>query len=591
MNIHEYVRQQESQYESDTVTIAGKEYNQKDRINQAELMSLGVYADDAGDPILGELMYDDQLSGYAEKEAQILDFDTKHLDLAPKKPTPEARWKSAIATNGTRDIMEKDKYGQFFNKWSRTYTKYGGVLSKNTADGPQVVSWHNVITDQTDILSGVIIEKHYYTPAELVKMRGVWDSDRIDEALMLAQEDKDNSSNGLQKKSDTQGQYIEVYEVHNVHDRDLMEDEDDIDEERTRMFVITGVNHSDNGERKDDPGIILFESEEKEHPYKYLARNPIDGIALGRGIYEENLPQQVSHNLLFNEELKFVAITNVIYAKTNKKEMPSSVAALEQLSVFKLNDNEYFELESAGGRSLPGITDLRTHIAGSIRNRTGQQEAITGEEGKAGKTLGLHKLQNIEGHTRFRPKRQDIGFHFEEMVRDWVLPKALKQIRSEGSLYTTFTDAQLLELDSVMTQKELNRTFTEMTLKGEVVTPEIYEAKLREIQTNLGRQGKKRFIEDLNEFLKDVEGDIRISFTDEEFSKGDFYDNRISFIQLYGPEHPWSQAMGRKMLDEAGVTPDEIALEEERAAQLPAQGSTSGVSLAGNEQEAPAQQI
>lgn len=590
MNIFEYVRQQESSYESDTVTIAGKDYNQKDRINAAELMSLNVYADNNGDPILGSLQYDDQITGYYEKEVQILDFDTKHMDMVPDKATNEARWKSALATNGTRDIMEEEKYGSFFNKWARTYSKYGGVLSKITEDGPEVVSWHNVITDQTDILSGVIIEKHYYTAAELVKMRGVWDSNAIDNALLLAQEDKENSPNGIQKKSDTQGQYIEIHEVHHIHDRDLDMDEDEVDESRTRMFVLAGVNRSDNI-GAEDTGIILFESEERESPYKYLARNPIDGVALGRGIYEELSPQQISHNFLFNEELKFVAITNVIYAKTNKKEIPSSIAMLDQLSVFKLNDDEYFELESAQGRSLPAVTDLRNHIAGSMRNRTGQQEAITGEEGKAGKTLGLHKLQNIEGHSRFRPKRQDIGFHFEEMVRDWVLPKAIKKIRSKGYLYTAFSDAQLLELDQVMLNKELERKFTEMTLEGEVVTPEVYDKLVSDFQKGVGRQGKKRFVEGLGDFLKDVEGHIRIAFTDEEFSKTDYYDNRVSLVQLLGPEHPWSQAIIRNSMDEMGITPEELALEEERSAQLPAQGSTSGVQLAGNEQEAPAQQI
>jgi len=98
----------------------------------------------------------------------------------------------------------------------------------------------------------------------------------------------------------------------------------------------------------------------------------------------------------------------------------------------------------------------------------------------------------------------------------------------------------------------------------------------------------------LRDFLRIDDGDVRIAFTDESFDKGDFFESRVSFVQLLGPQDPWSRAMIRKSMDEAGITPEELAIEEERAAQLApdqAGGSASGVELPGNEQQAPAQQV
>lgn len=588
MNIFEYVRTQQTHYETDKVVVAGKEYNQKDRIEQAEITAMCMYKDSDEDALLGRLVYDDIISDKAAKEAQILDFDTKHLDISPKKPTEAARYKAMIATRGVQEQMEREQYGKFFNQWAHTYTKYGGVLSKNVDGKPEVISWHNVITDQTDIMSGVIIEKHYYTPSELVSMEGVWQN--TTEALLLAEEDKESEANATSgRKSDTQGHYIEVHEIHGELPLSVLEENGDPTKFRRVFMVVAGVNRA-TGEGSDTEGIILFETEEKESPYKYLARNPIDGIALGRGMFEELLPQQTIHNFLVNEELKMVAISNKIYVKTNKAEMPQSVAHLDQLSVMKLNDDEYFELESRTAASLPGLRDLRMHVMDQARSLPGMHEAIMGEEGKANEPFALARMKNIEGHSRFRPKRQDIGFHFEEIVRDWTMPKALKTLKSQDELFLTFDDAQLLQIDQIIMNKEMNRKFIEMTLEGEVVTPEDMLVMQEEMQRDLMRNGKRRFIEGLNTFLKDIDRDVRVSFTNEAVDKGELYDSRVAFVQLLGPEHPWSQAMIRKSMDEAGITPEELEVEEQRAAQMGGSGSARGVDIPGNEDVAPGQQ-
>jgi len=592
MNIFEYVREQQNSYESDTVTVSGKDFNQKERIDQIEIASLCLYEEDNSDAILGELVYDDIITDKVEKEAQILDFDTKHLDISPDKPTEESRYKAMLASNGTRDEMDRDRYGSFFNKWVRTYSKYGGTLSKETEDGPQVVSWHNVITDQTDILSGVIIEKHYYTPAELKKMGGAWDN--VDDAIKLAMQHKESSATQIGRKSDTQGHYIEVHEIHGELSEDIYKEDGDPLKFQRKMIIVAGVNASSDEGDDTEKGVILYEADETKNPYKFMARNPIDGIALGRGLVEELLPQQITHNFILNEEMRMVAIAGKIFAKTNKKEIPNNVGKFDHLSVFKLNDDEYFELTSAVPSSLPGFRDLRQHILENVRNISGMHEAVSGEEGKANKPLGLHKLQNIEGHSRFKPDRQEIGFHFEEIVKDWTLPKALKRLRKKDELYTNFSDQQLIQLDRVIMNKALSRKFTEMTLAGQVITPEAFAEVEAGLTRKLSEQGKKRLVSGLRDFLRIDDGDVRIAFTDESFDKGDFFESRVSFVQLLGPQDPWSRAMIRKSMDEAGITPEELAIEEERAAQLApdqAGGSASGVELPGNEQQAPAQQV
>ena len=72
-----------------------------------------------------------------------------------------------IASKALAKKMRTIRFGNTLNKICNTLPEYGGVLVKKTVDGVNVVPWENVITDFSNILGGVIIERHYLLPSEL----------------------------------------------------------------------------------------------------------------------------------------------------------------------------------------------------------------------------------------------------------------------------------------------------------------------------------------------------------------------------------------------------------------------------------------
>jgi hypothetical protein len=115
-------------------------------------------------------------------------------------------------------VIEND-IDTFFDELNTSRIDYGGGLSKKL-NKPEVVPLQSIVfCDQTDILSGPIGIKHYYSADQLADMEKVgWGKKEngatisIKELLTLSREEKEDNTNG--QKASTPGRYIEIYEVH-----------------------------------------------------------------------------------------------------------------------------------------------------------------------------------------------------------------------------------------------------------------------------------------------------------------------------------------------------------------------------------------
>jgi hypothetical protein len=97
------------------------------------------------------------------------DLDTKDVRIESERPGGYAQ--SFILNLKNRNWMKLANLAGFLNKMGHTRSKFGSVVVKKTEQEGElrvhVVPWRDLITDQIDIESGVKIELHYYTPAEL----------------------------------------------------------------------------------------------------------------------------------------------------------------------------------------------------------------------------------------------------------------------------------------------------------------------------------------------------------------------------------------------------------------------------------------
>src|SRR3990167_129060 len=119
-------------------------------------------------------------------------------------------------------FVQEHDLDTYFDELNVSRIDYGAGLSKKMfKPRPEVVPLESIaFCDQTDMLSGPIGIKHFFSPNQLLEMgdRG-WGSEAngatisLEDLITLSREEKkDNNTNN--QVATTPGRYIEIYEVH-----------------------------------------------------------------------------------------------------------------------------------------------------------------------------------------------------------------------------------------------------------------------------------------------------------------------------------------------------------------------------------------
>ncbi len=564
MSIYSYIRDAQRSYESDFISVVeGYEYNQLETIQKATLYWASKYVNGDYDEILGKLPFDNVVIGAVEKEAQATDFDTKDIVIRPMNGTNYDRWKAKLSTKALNKHLEEIKFAKTLNQICHTRALYGGVLVKKTEKGTKVVPWQNVITDQSDIANGIIIERHYYTPAELKEKKG-WQN--IDQAIRTAKAYRAVDMSDDTKLSETFGDLIEVWELHGVIPKKVWDEEAEMDEYERRMMVVVGAHWVDTNKDGDtiEGGIILYNEPESESPYKYNARNAIPGRGLGVGVVESLFETQTWHNFTLSEQFRAMAMAGKQLFDSDNPKIAANLYKLPHGTVLKRSsEHSPTTLINTMPAGLPMYDRLRQEIRNTGQEIVGQFDAVTGKS-NVNKPLGVVAIENIEGHSRFEQEREEIGELIEEIIRDWELPAAIKKMQKEKNLYAAFDAKELLEIDEIIINKSLIQFSVDQLLAGKMVTPEALEQEKMRVSKQLSKQGMNRLIEDIKDMLDDKYGTVKIITTSESRDRQAWFQDRTAILGYLTPEDSRYNAIVDSIMDEMGITLEDIQLAVEK---------------------------
>ena len=582
MQIFDYIRKQRNYYDTqDIPVVEGVDFSQKNTINKIDHYWMDQYIEDATDDVIGKYPFDNIGKYRVLLEARATDFDTKHVEIAPDKPTRKARVGSMIATKAVKRWMKKYGFANFLNNLTFTRSKYGGILAKKTDKGVFVVPWQNLVTDQSDIMSGIRIERHYMTPAELLSMDS-WKNKK--EAVQTAEEwrEKDVAGNDSSDSTETQGNLIEVLEIQGViplsqlkeaqallNDEEYDEEEDDELEFVEAKVILCGADwmrEEDNVKHED--GVILYAKEE-ESTHKYLARNPIVGRGLGEGVVESLFEHQKWHNFTKTEEMRMIAIAGKKLYLSDDPDVLANIfdEGVDHGTVLRVSEGKIFTELNQIPTGVPMHQTIRAELSDSADKITSSFSAKLGEEAKSGTPFRAQYLQNLEASSQFEQYREEIGEFVEEIVTDWVLPEALKELAEDGDIYDTFTPQELELIDAVILEDVFNKELVRRSLKREVVLPEEIQAVVDSVQKEL-RRTNKRYVENIKEYIKDVEGHVVVHTTDEARNKAVLFESYANVLQLFAPEDPRRNAIIDRIMDTIGITREEVQLYSEEASSI-----------------------
>lgn len=579
-----YIEAQRQFYDTRTIEVPGDaEYSQSDLIRAINSARMSKYVSDgATDDIIGDYPYDNVSKFRIRLEARATDFDTSHIVIEPLNGSREARIASMIATKALGKKMREIRFGNTLNKICDTLPEYGGVLVKKTKDGVHVVPWENVITDFSNILGGVIIERHYMLPSDLKKTK--WKN--VDDVIRSAAEAKKQQtlSNNSKEEVETITDLIEVWELHGLiplstykHAEGAIDDlEVDTDEEDDLTFITAQIIVAPQG--KDDKGqmtgmyLQVNEEGDLEETYRYKARNAVPGRGLGQGIPEELSEHQRIHNFYKTEEMRAVAVGGKVLFVTNDGNVVDSIyeEGIDHGTIMKIGEDKMFQQLNTMPTAVPQYQAIRKEWEMSGDKLTNSFAVALGSQEFSDTPFKAQYLQDINSNSQFKQYYEEISEELvQPIVEEWLLPDALNEAADDDEIYETFSRAELKLIDEVIIEENLAQRLADMTLKGKVVSPEEVDIMRQKMQLELQSTGTKRSVKDIKEFIKkEVLGKVTVHSSDERRNKEALFQSYSTALTLFQPTDPAFLAIRDRVLDQMGVTKEELSLYVEEAAQM-----------------------
>jgi hypothetical protein len=321
-----------------------------------------------------------------------------------------------------------------------------------------------------------------------------------------------------------------------------------------------------------DEGIVLQATEiaEEDYPYKYDVRHPMTGRGLGEGIPEELAEHQRWHNFYKTEEARAVAIGGKVLFVTDDGDVVDSIFddGIDHGTILKVGQGRMFNQLSTLPNSVPLYQSIREDWGSSADKNTSSFEAVLGEESKAGTPFRSQYLQNIAGNSQFEREREDMGFFIQEIVTDWELPDALEKATSDDYIDEEFTKQELALIDKAIIAREALNAEIETLRGGTPITPELQVQLRQDLAGQLQERGGRRRIEDIKEFIKKAGERVIVHTTDEQRSKAVLFESYSNALALFAENDPARLALRDRILDQMGVTSEELAMYAKEAAAM-----------------------
>lgn len=463
-------------------------------------------------------------------------------------------------------FVRTHKLDEFFDKLNISRIDFGAGLSKKLSKGREVVPLQSIaFCDQSDMLSGPIGIKHYYSPDQLLEMasRG-WGSKEngatatLEETIILSREDKKEDASG--KPMNTPGRYIEVYEVHGNMPKRFANPDDNSEEYETRLFICCFYQNKDGKKN----GIILFTALERESPFKVIKRDEVYGRAVGRGGAEELFDPQVGVNMDMLRRADFldaasktiVGVTGLnagtITTKTNLKN-------LDNLHMIDLADGDMKQIDTYP-RNFP-IFDKDSEMWETHAKDVGAaQDPIQGKEPNSGTPFASLQAQIQQGLGLHDYRRKQYARHIAEIYEDDFIPEIQREICKGTKFLSELSMEELKYVTDALVECETQKMIKERILNGEEISKEMEDEFRLKVREQFKKKGNKHFIEILKGEFKDkplavkvsVAGDKRLSETVDKITK------IVQFIVAANPmalAFPGTWDLINQIIEQSGLDP------------------------------------
>jgi len=519
-NIYEYVLQEEQNFRTTRVPLASnwRDFNMFEHIDRSYTLKNSRFYlgnQDYTRPFLNIIL------PIANVNYRSEGFDVKDVNLYVDNQ--DNFHKSFVARKFHNWWAKENHIDTAIDESVESYFDYGLTLVKNVGEArPEVVQLQQLaFCDQTDIMSGPICLKHQYSTSELLDFKGKWKNEEIDRTLLMARFSKDvDAADGDESK--TPGKYIEVYELHGMFPESwlgaekLGPDWQDTGKYSPQVHIITYYISPTDG--KEKVGITLFKGKESKPIFKALKRDPIYGRACGRGGIEELFHPQIWANYsVMNIKQQLETASKVLFT-TNKKKIVAlnNFSNVKHGQILDLDDNGRFEqlqVQPINKVAFDGFIEKWEQVARGIGSASDPQLGINPTPGTP---LGTTEIVTSQGFGIHDYRRGKIAEFWQEIYRDWVLPRLQKDINRGHKWLDELSLDELNEVADRIATNKTNERIKRAIIDGERVTKESAEVMRETLRETVVKRGEKWFIEALKDELSDLPMDVEVNIVNKD---------------------------------------------------------------------------
>lgn len=537
-SIHQTIREQENDYNtSDTRISEHVQFSPKKNIDRIEAYLNSKHISGDTDSLGREKPFFNIVTAAVNVWYRATDIDRANIRIKETKSSHHTT--ALLADLKSKEWMRKSNFGSWLNEWGRTLSRYGSAVSKFVVkDGKLeaiVVPWNRLMVDAIDFYGNSVIEKHYYTPAQLRKNK-LFDQEQVESLIENAQQARELIG---EDKKDNKANYIEVYELHGEFPLSMLGEEGEEAEETFAQQVHICSFHTIDAKKGEYLDYTLYSGKEK-NPYHIAHLIKEDGRVMCIGAVEHLFEAQwmVNHNEKSIKDQLDLA-SKLIFQTSDPAYQGKNTHALDTGSILYHEVNQPLTQLANSSHDIQSLLASKNNWVSNGNEQVSATDAIKGNTMPSGTAARQVEALQQESHSLFELMTENKGLALEEIWREFVIPYIKTQLNNKEEIVSTLDDIGVRQIDAIYLPNAAKKAENERIKKEmfrlaksgiEENVPFPNPANVEQAQAELTEEiksfGNKRYfkpseIDDKTwkEVFKDFEWDVEVEVTNEQGDK------------------------------------------------------------------------
>lgn len=529
------IRKQEQDYiSSDTKISEHVQFSLKHNVDKIEAYLFSKHTSGDTDSLGREKPFFNIVTAASNVWYRATDIDRANIRIKGTKSSTHTT--AMLADVKSKEWMRKAGIGTWLNNWGRTLSRYGSAVSKFVVqDGKlvaTVVPWNRLIVDSINFYANPIIEKHYYTPAQLRKNK-LFDKDQVESLIENSLQSRETTGG---EKKDNKAEYIEIYELHGEFEKEMLTGKESDSDIYVQQVHICSFITNKEGKYLD---FTLYKGQEK-NPYHIAHLIEEDGRVMGIGAVEHLFESQwmVNHNeKAIKDQLELAS--KLIFQTSDPAYQGKNTGNLDTGSILYHEVNQPLTQLANNSHDIASLMNSKQSWVANSGEQVSAGDAIKGNTMPSGTAARQVEALQQEQHSLFELMTENKGLALEEIWRMFVIPNIKSQLNTKDEIVAVLDDAGVRQIDAMYVPNVAKKKVAEMykkQLKAYLQTPvtepsdtpsqpDVPTAEAA-VQSDLQNLGNQRYFkpDELDEktwkeVFKDFEWDVEVEVTNEQSDK------------------------------------------------------------------------